>query len=363
MADIADADPATTAAAKQAAALAAASKLFTSDNTLGALVVGFAASCVVFGVLLTQAWTYFGKYNFDGVSYKSLVVIIILLEAVDQAFIGHFVYFYTVTEAGRPFALITGTMTWSIIMQQALGSVVGTIVKCCFATRVWRFSERNIYITGFIVLLSFGQLGAALIFTVKAFALRNVPGVFSLKTFATISLALGALTDLVTAAALFHFLRRLRTGYSATDSLVRRLVRDAINTGVFTSAASVSTLLLFNLMPTNLVFAATYFMLAKLYGISLLATLNTRRAVRGRGTDNEASRSGSGTALSGGLRIKSARERAQEETNMFHLGTRMPTMYEDFGGGAPHRDAWDDDGDVKAPLPPPPPRAYERQWI
>ncbi|KAJ7445040.1 hypothetical protein FB451DRAFT_1293182 [Mycena latifolia] len=326
----------------QAAQLAQAAKQFTLDNTLGAIVIGFAASCVVFGVLLTQVWTYFGRYNSDSPAYKILVVFILLLEAVDQAFIGHFVYFYTVTSVGNPTALLTSTMTWSVIMQQAIGSFVGTIVKCCFVTRVYRFSERNVFITGFIILLSLGQLGVALVFTIQAFGLKSIPAVFNLKAMATISLALGVFTDVVTAAALCFFLRRLRTGYRATDSLVSSLVRDAINTGVVTTAASLTTLLLFNFLSTNLIFAATYFMLAKMYGISFLATLNTRRVVRGRGTDHEKNTT---------ERRATTREQ-QEETNMFHLGTRMPTVHE-------HEHELENEYDLKPGFPPMPVRSYE----
>ncbi|KAJ6612011.1 hypothetical protein B0H10DRAFT_335774 [Mycena sp. CBHHK59/15] len=260
---------------------------FTFDNTLGAMVVGFAASCVVFGVLLTQVWTYFGRYNLDKPIYKLLVILILVLELVDQIFIGHFVYFSTVTSFGHTRAMINGTETWSVILQQAVGSVVGTIVKCCFASRVYRFSERNVFVTGFIVLLSLGQLGTALCTCPASFQLPTIVAVFHLKLLGTISLGLGVFTDVVTAAALCFFLSRLRTGYHVADSLIRRLVTDAINTGILTTAVSLSTLLLFNFLPNNLIFAATYFMLSKLYAISFLATLNTRRVVRGRGTDHE----------------------------------------------------------------------------
>ncbi|KAJ7085532.1 hypothetical protein C8R44DRAFT_893821 [Mycena epipterygia] len=330
--------------------------LFTFDNTLGAIVVGFAASCVVFGVLLTQVWTYFGRYNSDAQTYKFLVLFILILEAVDQAFIGHFVYFYTVTNVGNPAALLTSNTTWSVILQQALGSVAGTIVKCCFATRVYRFSEKNIWITGFIIFLCIGQLGVALAFTVKAFELQTIPAVFNLKTLATISLGLGAFTDVVTAAALIFFLRRLRTGYRAADSLVRRLVTDAINTGVVTTAVSLATLLLFNFLTGNLIFAATYFLLSKLYAISFLATLNTRRAVRGRGTDHDEKNSTTGPR-------RATTEREEVETNMFHLGTRMPTLHEadePYAFGA-YTGAAYDLKDLKPGYPPEPAR-YPQQF-
>lgn len=111
------------------------------------------------------------------------------------------------------------------------------------------------------VLLSLGQLSVALrtflrlrtlrlpislfeVFTIQSFGLSSIPAVFRLKALGTTSLGLGAFTDVLTAAALCFFLQRLRTGYKPADSLVRRLVKDAINTGVLTTAVSLSTLLL-----------------------------------------------------------------------------------------------------------------------
>ncbi|KAF7327554.1 hypothetical protein MKEN_00334400 [Mycena kentingensis (nom. inval.)] len=316
------------AAAIAGAGLQQTETAFTLDNTLGAALVGFAASCVVYGVLLTQTWAYFKRFSLDSAVYKILVLLVVGLATADQALIGHFVYFYALASAGNPLALVTGTTTFSIILQQAIGSVGGAIVKCAFASRVYRFSERNLYITGFIVALCVGQLAVSLAFTVKAFGLTTIPTVFQLKTLGTISLALGVATDIVTAAALCFFLRRLRTGYKPADSLVRRLVIDAINTGICTCVLSLCTLFLFYFLTGNLFFAATFFLLSKLYGISFLATLNSRRAVRGRGTDAE---TGALDEPSNGLSGPGSRssKRAQEETNIFALGTRMPSIYED----------------------------------
>ncbi|KAF7346807.1 hypothetical protein MSAN_01819600 [Mycena sanguinolenta] len=353
--------PDTTQAAQELAA-------FNVDNTLGAIVVGFAVSCVIYGILLTQAWTYFSRFNSDSAIYKMLVVLILILETADQVFIGHFVYFYTVTSAGQPLALATGTTIWSVIMQQAAGSVVSTIVKCAFATRVYRFSDKNIWITTILILLALGQLGVAVVFTVRAFEIGIISKVFNLKLVATISLALGVLTDVLTASALCFFLWRMRTkGRSAANSLITRLVTDAINTGVLTTVVSLSTLLLFDFMEGNLIFAATYFLLSKLYAISFLATLNTRRVIRGRGTDHE----GEASSRRPGGTTGATRSQREVETNIFALGTRMPSMYvgdEEAGigysgypGAYPHGGGFDDTYDFKPGFPAEPKREYEQQ--
>ncbi|PPQ72256.1 hypothetical protein CVT26_006983 [Gymnopilus dilepis] len=278
----------------------------TIDNTLGACFIGFAVACGLYGIVASQTFSYFRNYPGDKNLYKALVLFIFLLETADQCFIGHLVYFYAITNYADVLVLLSAKTTWSFILQLTVGAVAGCIVKTYFAFRVWRFSHRNYWITGLILLLAFGQLGLALAFTVKAFKLPDVFAVHNLQTLGTLSLGVGVCTDIITAGALCIFLNRLRTGLKSSDNLVNNLCTYAINTGVLTSTVSVATLILYNSLSYNFYFAATYFILSKLYAISFLATLNTRRSIRGRGTEEQG--------------------RTSNNTNMFHLGTRMPSM-------------------------------------
>ncbi|EPQ50960.1 hypothetical protein GLOTRDRAFT_81515 [Gloeophyllum trabeum ATCC 11539] len=270
------------AAAKAKAALAA----FSLDATLGADFIGFAAATAVFGILTSQVFTYFKRYPADKPAYKLLVAGLWVLEVMDQCFIGHQFYFYSITNYGNPLVLLD-KIVWSLVLQVEVGALVGTIVQACFAMRVWRFSGHNIPITGLVLGLTIARMGTATLFTVKAFELESLTKLHDLKAFGTLSLALGVATDAVTAVALCWFLSKLKTGYSNSDSLVNSLSLYAVNTGALTSAFSLSTLILYNIMPTNFIFMGCYFVVSKLYAVSFLATLNTRRTVRGKGTDRE----------------------------------------------------------------------------
>ena len=46
---------------------------FSAHSTLGAVQIGFSVSCVVFGVLLGQAYAYFKNFPVDRRVYKVLV--------------------------------------------------------------------------------------------------------------------------------------------------------------------------------------------------------------------------------------------------------------------------------------------------
>ncbi|KAJ6536297.1 hypothetical protein B0H19DRAFT_1271084 [Mycena capillaripes] len=218
-------------------------------HALGAAVVGFRVSCVVFGILLTQVWTYFSRYNSNTTLDKILVVVILLLEATDRSFIGHFVYFYTMAHADNPFAHATGTTTWSII-----------------------------------ILLALGQLGVAMVFHST-----SIPALLHSRGFQP-QRSPSASGSSRTCAHLFLVAHEDRAEeFRSANSLISRLVSDAINTGVLTTAVSLSNLLLFDFLEGNLIFGATCFILSKLYAVSFLATLNTRRVVRGRGANDEES--------------------------------------------------------------------------
>ncbi|KAI0700150.1 hypothetical protein C8T65DRAFT_742210 [Cerioporus squamosus] len=256
--------------------------LIDLNSTFGALFIGFGASCVAFGILSMQAYTYFRRYPLDVWWYKCLVGAIWVLELVDQAFIGHAVYFYVVTNWGMVTALLSAPV-WSLVLQVAIGAAVGAIVKVCFGLRVWRFSKHNIPVTMLIMLGALAQLAAAFYFTVKAIDIKSLAQVGS----SSIALGLGMATDVITAAALCWFLRNLKTGFAKDDSIINKLTVYAINTGVISSAISLSTLILYDLMPTNFIFMAFYFVLSKVYANSFYAALNTRRSVRGVGTEND----------------------------------------------------------------------------
>jgi len=257
------------------------------DATLGAAFIGFGVSCIVFGVLTTQVFIFYQRYPLDRIAYKLLVAALWSLELVDQIFIAYSLYFYMVTHFTDPSIIWTGNIIWSLILQIVMGSLVGTIVKCCFAMRVWRFSNRNFYVTSVIIFMILAQFGLAIFYCIKAFELSNLLDVHKLRLVASLALGAGLLTDFLIAAALCYYLRKMRTGYRKADSLVNTLSIYAVNTGAITGAISLLTVVLYNARPEAFYFMASYFTLGKLYAISFLCALNTRKVLRGRGTDQQ----------------------------------------------------------------------------
>ncbi|KAI0059600.1 hypothetical protein BV25DRAFT_1918387 [Artomyces pyxidatus] len=275
----------------------------TIANTIGATIVGWGVSSLVFGFLCIQTWTYYQQYPKDSPAYKILVAILWSLEGVHQALIGHAVWFYVVQHYGELLVFLQPPV-WSLPLQVVLGALAGAIVKICFGMRVWKFSKHNYAITFIIIALALAQLAMASLYTVKAFHTRLAEA-SDLRVIGSASLALGAATDIITAGALSYFLHKMRTGYSRSDTLINRLIIYSVNTGMVTrqdiicslsctcanacinSVCSISVVIMYDLMDSNFIYMGTYFVLSKLYANSCLATLNSRRFVRGKGTDRE----------------------------------------------------------------------------
>ncbi|KAJ7200198.1 hypothetical protein GGX14DRAFT_699695 [Mycena pura] len=290
---------------------------FDVDDTLGAAFIGFAFSCAVVGLNTNQVFTYFLRYPGDKIVYKLLVLLVCALSWIDQVFIGHAVYFYCITNYVNPIIVIE-RVPWTLIVQLTVGvsarapesesviktdsdscqAAIGTIVRLCFAMRVWRFSKRNIPVTTMVVALTLAELGFSIVYTVKSFQTPYLTTIENLRIIASLALGAGAVTDVVIACALAFFLRQYRTGSKRADSLVTTLTVYAVNTGAITAIFSVSTLVLYDLRPTTFQFLAVYFLLTKLYSVSFMCTLNMRRIVRGKGTERSDERLTTGNSLS-----------------------------------------------------------------
>ncbi|KAK7040658.1 hypothetical protein VNI00_009564 [Paramarasmius palmivorus] len=286
---------------------------FKVDSTLGAAFIGFAVSCFVFGVLTTQCLTYFRLFPRDRVIYKALVSVVWFIEVLDQICIGHFIYIYSISHFGDPLILITGDVVPTLMFQVLLGTSVGAIVKWrafpslpidpantfidCTVASLSACGDHNAPMTLLIFILTLLQLGLGITYTTRCFQLKKLLFLANLKIIASLSLASGALADIVTAATLCYYLQHFRTGFKRSDSLINLLMIYAVNTGAITSVISVCTLILqYDVSPKTLKFMGFYFVLSKLYAISLLCTLNTRRVVWGQGTENESSGTSGGVA-------------------------------------------------------------------
>ncbi|KAG2142398.1 hypothetical protein DEU56DRAFT_733676 [Suillus clintonianus] len=96
----------------------------------------------------------------------------------------------------------------------------------------------------------------------------------------TLGLLISALVDIMITTFMCYILRKNDQHLqSNTIRIIDALTFWTIQNGSMTSAATISTLLCWKIMPQNRIFLGLHFVVAKLYANSLLATLNARKQI------------------------------------------------------------------------------------
>ncbi|EDQ99821.1 uncharacterized protein LACBIDRAFT_315197 [Laccaria bicolor S238N-H82] len=279
-------------------------KLPKFDNSLGALLIGGMVAMALWGVTCVQSYSYFTSPSKDRPFIKFTVAFLLILDTFDSALNTHILYHYMVTNYVNPFALLVPV--WSIIIHVTitpgiLQSLSNFIIRTMFALRIYRLSKGNRPLTGWIMAVSTTDLVVGLVITVKA-AEENfgaIPSVLwtlsppflllVLQFLMYLTFAVGTTSDLSLALALCYLLHRSRTGFRKTDSLIKVLILYTVNTGMIVALDASLGMIMYVLMPDNLIFLGIYLLLSKLYLNSYLAALNARRDLRDKGDDTPVS--------------------------------------------------------------------------
>ncbi|TFK73585.1 hypothetical protein BDN72DRAFT_834455 [Pluteus cervinus] len=247
------------------------------DTTYGSAFIGLIAAAVLYGVTLLQTYLYYRRYPRDSVVVKIMVFILWLLDTTHLVLCIIAIYWYLVTNFSNEDAL-DRTM-WSMELQTDCNGLIGLIVECFFARRVWIMS-RNRVLTAIIVLLACVHFGLGIVFTVEGFILMETTKFARLIWVTSTGLGSAAAADIIIAGSLCYYLGKGRTGLTRTDSLISTLIAYSLTTGLVTSVIAFMAVVTFATMPTNFIWLAFFWVLGKCYVNSLLAALNSREFLR-----------------------------------------------------------------------------------
>jgi len=138
-----------------------------------------------------------------------------------------------------------------------------------------------------VTTLVLAGFGCSVAFTVRSMKLQTWDELKELKGLSMAVNLIGVVADVLIAAALFYFLRRSRTGFKKSDTMISRLIMFTVSTGFLTSICAFASLVSILVWGQTLIYVAFYFSLGRLYSNSVLATLNARQSIRGLGEDSD----------------------------------------------------------------------------
>ncbi|KAF7370815.1 hypothetical protein MSAN_00715100 [Mycena sanguinolenta] len=249
--------------------------------TLGATLAGCLAAVGMSAILGFQTFLYFQVFPSDALPYKLLVGWIWVLDAAHTVMICTGVWDYTILHFGEPdihlhiFPVIPMTVV--------LTAIITLSVNIFYGWRIHKLSKSNWWLTGPIAFLSIARVGLAFTTTTEMLILKTFPAFAAkFKILFTSGLIVSAITDVLVSGARYFYLRDMRQGYTVTHEAVDAVVVFTINDGLLTCGTVLAVIICWLTMSHNFVYLAIYFLIGKLYGNSVLATLNLRNWYRHR---------------------------------------------------------------------------------
>ncbi|KAF9531643.1 hypothetical protein CPB83DRAFT_891537 [Crepidotus variabilis] len=190
---------------------------------------------------------------------------------------GYLAYSYMVTRVGVDDGV-------QLIVRTVIGAATFT-VQMYLIYRIWRlkFYKWLVVIDGF---LSVAQLVVVIIFTVKAVPISSYEELRNLKWLAVTANILSIASDICIALSQISVLHRAGAfEYSRSKQVTQRIVLFTINNGLLTALCALGSMLSIILYPTTLVYIAFFFCTARVYGNTMMLSLNARGYFQGHPDD------------------------------------------------------------------------------
>ncbi|KAF7289307.1 hypothetical protein MIND_01392500 [Mycena indigotica] len=250
------------------------------NNTLGALQIGTLLSYLLFGITTTQVYIYYTRFPEDAPWIRLMVAFVWILEATQTGLVGYVVYFYTITDYGDKKHALQSALP-PLLVSFILTGAITTLVELFFIYRIHQLSKR-VYVPAILAVLPFIYFMGTTAFTIASFKLGTWAHAEEEWGWDILASAiLSVVTDLSISAALVILLAgNRRRGTATTSAIIDQVITWTIETGVATSLCSVLILIFYETMQKSFIWLAVFIIKSRLFSNSLLASLNSRAALR-----------------------------------------------------------------------------------
>ncbi|KAJ6594761.1 hypothetical protein B0H19DRAFT_1096631 [Mycena capillaripes] len=266
---------------------------FTGVNlgtTYGAYLIGAIGAAILYGIIVLQVFFYFDRYPKDKFSMKALVVTLLLLDTMTLITETHGLYHYLIVNFGN--LELLGVQVWSVQVEALIAYTIMLITQGFFISRIWELSGRQWVLPAILIVLTLGAFGTAMAIVIKVFLFKFWSSSLLpyMRALVAANKALETAVDALITAALCYYLNRGRAsegGFKQTNTMIKRLMIFAINRGAITTFLQLCYLIAFEAKADSMAWVAIHVAISKVYTNSVLATLNSRNAIRGIAEDGE----------------------------------------------------------------------------
>ncbi|KAH8813837.1 hypothetical protein DL96DRAFT_505699 [Flagelloscypha sp. PMI_526] len=242
----------------------------------GPMLVGTFFNLILYGIFVLQAFNYWQTYKGDHGWLRALVLYLFVAETANSIACIFIPY--------QPLVLQNGTDLPLQMLPTALAAdpitsvLISTPVQLFIAYRMKVISNSWILPT-IVFVIALASCGGGLWLGGVVIMIKGIPVNGEMETPATVWLSASAAADVFITVGLTWSLYRSKTGFATTDTMINKIIRLTIQTGLITSLFALLDIILFQALPTSSASFTFDFMLSKLYSNSLLSTLNARASL------------------------------------------------------------------------------------
>ncbi|KAG8215617.1 hypothetical protein J3R82DRAFT_7485 [Butyriboletus roseoflavus] len=155
-------------------------------------------------------------------------------------------------------------------------TIINSIYVCL---RIWRFTHCKI-LYGLVILLAIPSFVLGIVCSIESWINAVLPEIPIITPIVIAWLATQVFVDAFISVTLIIIFSRSRTGFRRMDTVLNRLIRGVIQTGLFTVIFSIGNLITFVVLPTTSVFAIFGIPLGRIYTNTLMDNLLTRESLK-----------------------------------------------------------------------------------
>ncbi|KAJ6567155.1 hypothetical protein B0H19DRAFT_720689 [Mycena capillaripes] len=245
------------------------------ELSYGPMIIGVFFNMIFYGVLVGQILGYYQVYKKDALWLRYFVAYLFFVETANTALDISMMYQLLILEYGQQPVFFP-----TVFMTQPLCVVLISMpIQLFFAWRIYQLTKA-LWIPMVISLLSMGSFAggiwtSALVLILEEFAKKPLTTKSALLWFLASCVA-----DVLITISLVITLAKSKTGFVATDSVVDKIIRMTIQTGMITAFFSILDVICFMVLPQYAVNLFWDLALSKLYSNCLISTLNARQNFR-----------------------------------------------------------------------------------
>ncbi|KAF8838182.1 hypothetical protein BDN67DRAFT_955487 [Paxillus ammoniavirescens] len=247
------------------------------DTTIGTLLVGIFFNTFLYGLVTYQFAAYYRtKFN-DRPITKYMVLFLFILDTFHSMSAIYMAWTYTVTNFDNPAALAEAE--WPYTFTPIGTALAALVTQLYLGYRIWCLSSSKfLYVVVIVLAIPSFALGMAC--GIKAWMIRVLSELPSITPLVIAWLAMQVVVDTFITGTLIIILTLSRTGFRKTDTVLNRLIRGAIQTGLFAGIFSLGDLITFVRLPTTNLYGMFAIPIGRIYTNTLLDTLLTREELK-----------------------------------------------------------------------------------